>query len=324
MGKERGTLIRWDNAKGFGFIRPDLGNKDVFLHAAAIPHYQRRPKIGDVLTFAIEVDERGRYSATSTKIKGLAWSAFTLVWGCLILLFGIYGYLAFQQVLPFNPISIYVAMSLMTIWAYSSDKRAAQLGSWRIPEIKLHALEALGGWPGALLAQIFYRHKIRKIAYQIVFWLIVLSHGILWYQIFAHQEQYRPYQRMVTDKVQPLMHNGKQLVVRLLDGDNSGIASKEENSAQSMAKITTSRTDHRSLITPSKQMIITQGTIEEIRPDEGVLVSLKSGTKGMINKSTLVSNFPTRFKKKEHVRVAVQTITARGNANRIDLLLVDE
>lgn len=324
MGKERGTLIRWDNAKGFGFIRPDLGNKNVFLHAAAIPHYQRRPKIGDVLTFAIEVDERGRYYATSTKIKGLAWSAFTLVWGCLILLFGIYGYLAFQQVLPFHPISIYVAMSLLTIWAYSSDKRAAQLGSWRIPEIKLHALEALGGWPGALLAQIFYRHKIQKISYQIVFWLIVLSHGILCYQILAHTEQYRSYQEMVTDKVQPLIHNGKQLIDRLLGGNNSGIALKEAKPAQSKAKITTSRADHRSLIAPPKEMMIAQGTVKEIHPDEGVLVSMKSGTEGMIHKSTLVSNFPARFSKKEHVRVAVQAISAKGNVDCIELLLVEE
>jgi hypothetical protein len=198
------------------------------------------------------------------------------------------------------------------------------LGLWRIPEIKLHALEALGGWPGALLAQIFYRHKIQKIPYRIVFWLIVLSHGIVWYQILANQEQYRPYQEMVTDQVQPLLHNGKQLIDRLLGGNNSEIALKEEKPAQSMAKVTTSHADRRSLTTPPKELMRAQGTVKEILPDEGVVVSLKSGTEGLIDKSTLVSNFPARFKKKEHVRVAVQAITSRGDMKRIEFLLVDE
>ncbi|WP_147463771.1 DUF1294 domain-containing protein, partial [Pseudomonas amygdali] len=38
----------------------------------------------------------------------------------------------------------------------------------------------LGGWPGALLAQQVFRHKTRKVSFQIVFWLIVLAHQVLW------------------------------------------------------------------------------------------------------------------------------------------------
>jgi len=44
----------------------------------------------------------------------------------------------------------------------------------RLCEGRLHLLELLGGWPGALLAQRRLRHKCSKGSYQFVFWLIVL------------------------------------------------------------------------------------------------------------------------------------------------------
>jgi uncharacterized membrane protein YsdA (DUF1294 family) len=57
---------------------------------------------------------------------------------------------------------------------YAVDKRRAQEGRWRTPELVLHFTELLGGWPGAFLAQRRLRHKVSKFSYQFVFWLIVL------------------------------------------------------------------------------------------------------------------------------------------------------
>ena len=128
MEQERGTLIHWDDSKGYGFLRPSNGTKDVFLHIKSLPHYQRRPQIGDALTYEVEVDEKERSIASSAKIKGLAWSYFTFTWVFFSLLFGTYVYLVFRQTLPFHPLSIYAAVSLLTIWSYSCDKRAAQMG----------------------------------------------------------------------------------------------------------------------------------------------------------------------------------------------------
>ncbi len=57
---------------------------------------------------------------------------------------------------------IYAAMSLVTFAAFALDKRAAVKGLRRTPEATLHTLELFGGWPGALLAMSFVRHKNRK------------------------------------------------------------------------------------------------------------------------------------------------------------------
>ncbi|SDU95989.1 DUF1294 domain-containing protein [Pseudomonas mucidolens] len=78
------------------------------------------------------------------------------------------------------PLAAYGLVSVVTFFLYWSDKRKAQGGSWRTPEKILHALELAGGWPGALVAQQVFRHKTRKVAYQAVFWLIVLLHQVFW------------------------------------------------------------------------------------------------------------------------------------------------
>lgn len=59
----------------------------------------------------------------------------------------------------------------------------AKAGEWRIPEKGLHAIELLGGWPGALLAQQVFRHKTRKLSYQLWFWLIVAAHQAVWIDV---------------------------------------------------------------------------------------------------------------------------------------------
>ena len=63
-------------------------------------------------------------------------------------------------------------VSLLTFSAYGWDKRQSVKQGRRVPEARLHLLSLLGGWPGALVAQYYFRHKNRKAAFQIVFWLI--------------------------------------------------------------------------------------------------------------------------------------------------------
>ena len=47
-------------------------------------------------------------------------------------------------------------------------------GAWRTPESTLHFLALAGGWPGALLAQQFLRHKSTKVEFRSVFWGTVI------------------------------------------------------------------------------------------------------------------------------------------------------
>ena len=56
-----GTVKFFNTAKGFGFIEPDDGGKDVFVHASALEAVGIRAlKEGDRVSFELEDDRRGR------------------------------------------------------------------------------------------------------------------------------------------------------------------------------------------------------------------------------------------------------------------------
>lgn len=74
----------------------------------------------------------------------------------------------------------YGVMSAVAFCAYGIDKHQAARGKWRVPEWKLHLIELLGGWPGALAGQRAFRHKRRKVSFMLMFAGIVLLHAIAW------------------------------------------------------------------------------------------------------------------------------------------------
>ena len=56
-----GTVKFFNSAKGFGFIAPDDGGKDVFVHATALEAAGIRSlNEGDRVSFVLEDDRRGR------------------------------------------------------------------------------------------------------------------------------------------------------------------------------------------------------------------------------------------------------------------------
>lgn len=69
-----------------------------------------------------------------------------------------------------------IVMSGATFVVYWIDKRRAKKDQWRISERKLHTMEMLGGWPGAIFARQWLRHKTMKASYRLMFWLIVVVH----------------------------------------------------------------------------------------------------------------------------------------------------
>lgn len=84
--------------------------------------------------------------------------------------------------LPLLVAGAYLAISLTCFVAYAIDKSAARNGSWRTPERTLLLLGLACGWPGALLAQQWLRHKTAKRPFQQMFWFTVAANiaGFLW------------------------------------------------------------------------------------------------------------------------------------------------
>ena len=59
-----GTLAKWNDERGFGFISPTKGGTaEVFVHVSAFPRDGQRPSIGELLTFEIEIDKDGKKRA---------------------------------------------------------------------------------------------------------------------------------------------------------------------------------------------------------------------------------------------------------------------
>jgi CspA family cold shock protein len=56
-----GTVKFFNQTRGFGFISPESGDKDVFVHTSALARSGASAlKEGDKVTFEIEDDTRGR------------------------------------------------------------------------------------------------------------------------------------------------------------------------------------------------------------------------------------------------------------------------
>lgn len=87
--------------------------------------------------------------------------------------FRIENILSYKTLLLFLVFQL-VSINITTFIAYGVDKRAAVRHAWRVPERDLHALEFLGGWIGACLAQKFFRHKTAKASYQYMYKLMIV------------------------------------------------------------------------------------------------------------------------------------------------------
>lgn len=189
--ERRGTLKSWNDRQGFGFIRPEQGGEEVFVHVSAVRGGQR-PMAGDPVLYVLGHDRQGRPRAewlrlevSSTRnrpprrLAGTVrqWPAKLLVLAllCLLPLVG-----SLYRLGSAVPLMIYALANLLTFWLYWRDKRSALKDRWRTPETTLHLFELAGGWPGALLAQQLLRHKTRKPGYQLLCWAIVALHQAFW------------------------------------------------------------------------------------------------------------------------------------------------
>jgi uncharacterized membrane protein YsdA (DUF1294 family)/cold shock CspA family protein len=175
----QGEITNWKDDKGFGFITPNGGGKDIFVHIKSFANRQRRPVGNEIVTYELKTDDRGRTQAVSVAFDGESVPSTSSV-RCNVSLFLAIAFLVFVAGLVFAgnlPLAIlwfYFLASTVTFVAYARDKSAAKNNQWRISEKTLHFIALIGGWPGALAAQRLLYHKSKKQSFQIVFWATVV------------------------------------------------------------------------------------------------------------------------------------------------------
>lgn len=200
-----GRLVQWNEARGFGLVQIDGSGERVFVHISAWqprPDAQQRPQVGMPLTLALgmvqgkpralavawrephrraPVQGRAR-AAGATAVPGqvrrsqgartpahhrgasMPLLVFFLWWAAVAAVWSVSEWVVWA----------YAGLSLWCFGTYWHDKHQAQSGGWRTPEATLHALALLGGWPGALLAQQWLRHKSSKPEFRHAFWATVV------------------------------------------------------------------------------------------------------------------------------------------------------
>lgn len=188
----KGKITQWDDDKGFGFIQPMLKlaqkAEQVFLHAKAIQNRGRRPQVGEVVTYSVAKDQQGRNQAEQVTYAGekqLVKSARAVGSWPLKLVAGFFLLVAagcWFGKLHYYVLAGYAVLSVITFAMYAWDKRQAKTAGQRTRESTLQLMALVGGWPGALLAQNYLRHKSKKKAFLRVFWFAVtVNLGVLFY-----------------------------------------------------------------------------------------------------------------------------------------------
>ncbi|TXS90792.1 DUF1294 domain-containing protein [Parahaliea maris] len=184
--RQKGKIRSWNDQKGFGFITPEDGGKDVFMHVSAVRRRGRRPVVGEIASYDLGTDNRGRPRAANVLLPGdrlkpaqgtkgrTVAVVVAIVFLCAISAAVVVGKL------PALILWAYIGLSIITFFVYAFDKVAAKDGAWRTSEGTLHGLSLFGGWPGALVAQQFLRHKSKKQSFRSMFFVtVVLNLGML-------------------------------------------------------------------------------------------------------------------------------------------------
>ena len=189
----KGTLKNWKYEQGFGFAITEENAEKVFVHIKNFSRKSRRPVEGDLLIYRLTTDGQGRKQAVDIQFlhdyqrQRLRQMRFNQQEDGKNLLSKLAAYpfmlfvlgLSIVGEIPTWVLGYYIVLNLWTFYAYWSDKRAAQQDKRRTPEDTLHLYSLLGGWMGALFAQLNLRHKSQKKAFRQTFWLTVIAHVII-------------------------------------------------------------------------------------------------------------------------------------------------
>jgi len=68
--RSKGKITFWKGNKGYGFITPDSGAKQVFVHINAFADKNQRPQINQLVSFSLSTDKQGRPCAVNVTRPG--------------------------------------------------------------------------------------------------------------------------------------------------------------------------------------------------------------------------------------------------------------
>lgn len=175
--KLNGKILKWNDEKGFGFIKPESGSEEIFFHIRSFRTGELRPRAGMQVSFELGVDREGRKQAQYVRATNYQRKSYFAVIKAFTIAAIFLAAIAMGSVVGYVPKAIlwlYVVTSICLFVLYFSDKSAAKNDRWRTKESTLHGIALIGGWPGALFAQQLFRHKSKKAAFRQVFWITVV------------------------------------------------------------------------------------------------------------------------------------------------------
>jgi uncharacterized membrane protein YsdA (DUF1294 family)/cold shock CspA family protein len=196
MGRDRGStgngmrfqgkITSWKDDQGFGFITPNGGGPQVFIHIKSLSSQRRRPLGNEIVTYELTTNGKGQARAENVAfVRARASNQRSpregagSLWAAVAFLAIVAAAVLAGKLLPMV-LGLYLGASAVTFVVYAFDKSAARNNRWRTRESALHMLSLAGGWPGALFAQRLLRHKSSKGSFQKRFWFtVVLNCGFL-------------------------------------------------------------------------------------------------------------------------------------------------
>ncbi|MEP7042196.1 MAG: cold shock domain-containing protein [Dokdonella sp.] len=60
----QGRITSWKEARGFGFVTPNGGGTEIFLHISSFQRRTKRPLVGDLVTYEVQSGTNARVAAT--------------------------------------------------------------------------------------------------------------------------------------------------------------------------------------------------------------------------------------------------------------------
>lgn len=192
-----GKVVRWRDEERSGYIKVKSIKARVFFPQSAFVFRDKQPIKHQQVSFVLG-RRKGEWVATRVIPQGyaLGWadresppSGTLLGGGFSEMLLGSAFILLFLAAVSFISLptaSAYLLLSSLLLLLYRTDKRSAQSGRARVPDMVLHLLAALGGWPGGLMAQMRYQHHTSNIRFVRTFWLSVAVNAVGTYLLLVY------------------------------------------------------------------------------------------------------------------------------------------